>query len=134
MSNESATEFASAYERALATERARNVSSGEVQDVDVSVTDVSVHSNTDEGVLVHVEYMVGVRVEERSGAVTVSDTRYTANYYVTNETVRRAATTGIARTGPNPRTNGTTVASSRSALRLDTTYHIGPPLCPRFRR
>jgi len=117
LSNEAVRSFVRESEKSLRTEIILDGSQGQVQNIEISVNNITITADTGQGAFVHVEYMVGVREAGPSGAVTVSDTRYTANYYVTNGTVWRATTTGIVRPGPDPRTNGTTVPTDDSVHR-----------------
>lgn len=109
-SNASVLAFAESYERALATERARAAADGEIQRLTVTVTNATVVEDAPNGTVVHLEYSVGLRVESYSGKVSAADTRYTANYYATQDRVYRAGTDGLRRPGPDPKTNGTVVA------------------------
>ncbi len=111
-SNRSLLNFSKAYERALATERARNSTSGEIQAVTISINNATISERSANGTVVHLEYNVGLRVESNTGEVSSADTQYTVNYYVANDKeVHRASTKGLHRPGPNPRTNGTTVTA-----------------------
>ena len=110
--NTSILNYTKAYERSLATERARNSTSGDIQSLAISINNATVVKRSANGTLIHFEYKVGMRAESKSGKVSSSDTQYTVNYYVTNGgEVYRAGTQGLHRPGPDPRTNGTIVTT-----------------------
>lgn len=110
-SNASLINYAKSHERAVATDWAREITSREIQKITISINNATIIGKSANGTIIHIEYKVGIRAESVSGKVSSSDTQFTTNYYVSDDTVYRASTKGLHRPGPDPIKNGTTVAA-----------------------